>query len=51
MTLAPPRPEWDLDDTGADETDDDDREFVDPPAVPLPPNPETDCHVLPNLSH
>jgi hypothetical protein len=24
---------------------------VDPPAVPLPPNPETDCHVLPNLSH
>jgi hypothetical protein len=23
---------------------------VDPPAVPLPPNPETDCHVLPHLS-
>ena len=51
MTLAPPRPEWDLDDTDAEETDDDDLEFVDPPAVPLTPLPEKDCHVLTNLPH
>jgi hypothetical protein len=51
MTLAPPRPEWDLDDFGTDDDNDDDREFEQPPAVPLPPAPEKDRHVFPFVSH
>lgn len=35
MTIAPIRPEWDLDDR-EDPDSDDDHEFVDPPAVPIP---------------
>lgn len=50
MTLAPPRPEWDLDDTGTDD-DDEDLEFEEPPAIPLPPNTEKDRHVLTNVPH
>lgn len=38
MTVAPIRPEWDLDDREDADSDDED-EFVDPPAIPVP---ETD---------
>ena len=51
MTLAPPRPDWDLDYPEETDIDDDDLEFVDPDAVPLTPLPEKDCHVLTNLPH
>jgi hypothetical protein len=52
MTLAPARPDWDLDYPDPnDESDDDDLEFTDPDAIPLPPIPEKDCHVLNNFPH
>jgi hypothetical protein len=35
MTLAPPRPDWDLDDAGDGVDDPDDYEFVEPEAVPV----------------
>lgn len=50
MTLAPPRPDWDLDYPEETDTDDPDEfEFTDPDAVPLPPAPEKDRHVLQNF--
>jgi hypothetical protein len=47
MTLAPPRPDWDLDYPEETDTDDPDEfEFTDPDAVPLTPLPEKDRHVF-----
>ena len=34
MTLAPPRPDWDLDDAAESVDDPDDYEYVEPDAVP-----------------
>lgn len=51
MTLAPLRPDWDLDDPEfAPEPSEDDYEYVDPDAVPtrvIPPDRETEIPVAP----
>ncbi len=42
MTLAPLRPDWDLDDTDTGVDDPDDYEFVEPDAVPTRVDPDAD---------
>lgn len=42
MTLAPPRPDWDLDDAAEGIDDPDDYEYVEPDAVPTRVSPAED---------
>lgn len=42
MTLAPPRPDWDLDDAAKSVDDPDDYEYVEPDAVPTRVSPVED---------
>jgi hypothetical protein len=48
MTLAPPRPDWDLDDPDhAKPETDDDYEYVEPDAVPTRVHPNEHPHEIP----
>ena len=47
MTLAPLRPDWDLDDVGDDIDDPDDYEYVEPDAVPTRVNPDENPYQIP----